>query len=96
MAQDFIRVDTSISTATYASHLLSLINQTRSLIDLAEKLKGIMDHNIAASDYTDVESLFGLTVGNGSPVYNLVAGSLAAMKGTAQSSDALTLIDRVG
>ena len=96
MPKDFIRVDTTLLAATFARDLVFFKDRVREAIDLGEKLKGVMEHNISGGDYADVEARFGLSVGEGQLAYNLVAGTLGALKGAVQSSDALTLIDRIG
>lgn len=96
MAADFIKINTTVSTQTYAATLKGVVADTRRLIDNLELLKGVMEHNIDSADYSAVETVFGLPTGNGDEVYNLVSGTLAGIKGTAQAADALTLIDRVG
>lgn len=93
MPSDFIRVDQTTTTLRAGALLAALASQLRATRNLAAQVKGIMDHNVAASDYTALESLFGVTAGNGLTVYNLVAGALAAINA---STDAMTLIDRVG
>jgi hypothetical protein len=96
MAIDFITVNTGDGAATFAADLVRFKELYRQTLDLGEKLKDIMDHNTDGSSYTGIETKFGLPAGNGDEVYNLVAGTLAALKGTAQSSDGIALIGRVG
>jgi hypothetical protein len=94
--RDFIDVDTSTTVARYAPDLLQLRNAVRDVIERASKLKGIMDHNTAAGDFTDIERLFGLGVGEGTLVYGFVSGMLQAMRGNAQNNDTVTFSERVG
>lgn len=96
MARDFVKVDKAQAGQKFGPDLMTAATQTRFLIDHLEFIKGVMEHNTDGSNYADVETLFGLAAGNGAIAYNLIAGTLGALKGTAQSSDALTLIDRVG
>ena len=96
MPRDFIDVDTSVTTARYAGEILQLRNAVRDVLERASKLKGIMDHNQAAGDHTDIERLFGLSVGEGVLVYGYVTGMLQALRGNAQNNDAVTFSERVG
>lgn len=96
MPKDFVKVNQSDSNAVMAARLIEFIGLYRRALDLGEYVKGVMEHNINGADYADLELRFGLAVGQGQIAYNLVAGTLGAMKGTAQSADGLTLIDRVG
>jgi len=96
MAKVFIRVDRTTTTAVYAGELLSLTTLLRNAINQVAKVKGIMDNNWAASDYADLETLFGVPVGSGASVYALVRDSQKALLGTAQDASATVLIDKVG
>jgi len=96
MAKDFVKINQLASDPKWANKLASFRHQLRQVIDLGTELKGVMEHNIQNGDHGDVESLFALPPASGQVVYNLVAGALAALRGTVQSADALTLIDRVG
>lgn len=96
MPKDFIKINTADTNAKFATQLKTWIDQVRDVIDQGDKFKEIMDHNVNHPDYADIETVFGLPVGNGDEVYNLVSGTIAGIKGTAQSADALTLISRVG
>jgi len=96
MAIDFITVDNGVTTATFAQDLIRFKELFRQTLDLGDKIKDIMDHNTDGSNYAGIETKFGIATGLGDDVYNLVAGALAAMKGTSQSSDGMTLIGRVG
>ena len=48
-----------------------------------ERLKRIMDEAAAPPDWTGVESLLGLSAGEGETVYNLIAGVNAVLQGSA-------------
>lgn len=96
MPRDFVNVDTSVNTARYAGDLILLRNQVRLTIEQASKLKGIMDHNQAAGDHTDIERLFGLGVGQGSVVYGWLTDMLQAFRGNAQNSSTVVFSERVG
>lgn len=96
MAKTFIKIDRTVTTAPYATELLSLVTQLRTTINLLAKVKGIMDNNWATTDFVDLETLFGIPTGQGQAVYALVRDSQKAVTGVAQDASALTLIDKVG
>lgn len=96
MPRDFITINQTLATAKYSGELKRFVETVREVLDLGQKVKGVMDHNTDGSNYADIEALFGLPTDNGDEVYNLVAGTLGALMGTVQSADALTLIDRIG
>jgi len=96
MAIDFIKADTTITTAVFASKLVSLSRQLRDTIDLLDEVKTIMDHSNDGVVFTAIETLFGLPATKGQTVYDLCNGTTQAISGTAQNSNALSLINRVG
>jgi hypothetical protein len=98
MPTDFLRADPSLTPAAqfYASKLVSTSKGLRSVIDQLEEIFAVMSHNNNGSTFTQIETLFGLASGNGQAVFDLVNGTLLALKGTAQNSNAISLIDRVG
>lgn len=96
MAIDFIKADTTVTTAVFAAKLVSLSRQLRDTIDLLDEVKTIMDHSNDGSVFTLIETFFGLPSGKGQTVYDLCNGTMQAISGTAQNSNALSLINRVG
>lgn len=96
MPIDFIHPDTSVTTAPFASKLVSLVRQLRDTIDLLDEVKTIMDHTNDGVAFTGIETLFGLPSGKGQTVYDLCNGTMQAISGTAQNNNALSLINRVG
>lgn len=96
MARDFIKVDKTQSAAIETPMLLSFISTYRLAMDQAARLKATMDHNTDGTVWTDIETLFGLPTGKGQTVYNLVAGSIGALNGTATDAGGKTLTEQVG
>jgi hypothetical protein len=92
MARDFIRINQTVNTATKASLLSQYILSLRQTMELGDRVKGILEHNTDGTDYTDVESLFGVPAGSGQAVYNLVLGAAAGVR----SADGRNLTERVG
>ena len=61
-------------------------------VQALEKVKVILDEAAAPPDWTGVEALLGLEPGQGETVYNLIAGTNAALQG----SDVQQLVRRLG
>lgn len=96
MAKDFIPVQRTVTTATNAQDLLSLISRGRSYQEQLIKVKSIMDHCWATTDFTQLEAQFGLAAGQGTIVYPLVRDSLLAWTGAGTFASNSTIIEKVG
>lgn len=98
MPIDFLRVNPALTpdAAFYGNRLISASKSLRSVVDQLEEILAVMSHSNNGASFAQIETLFGLAAGNGQAVFDLVNGTLLALKGTAQNSNALSLIDRVG
>jgi hypothetical protein len=96
MARDFIKVDASKTTATYAAELLRYKELLRQAYDQGKKVLAVMGHLNDGSNFADIELLFGLAAGTGQTVFDLINGSVGSMEGTFQVSDAKTITERLG
>ena len=96
MARDFIKVDTTTTTATHAPDLLEYKNLLRAAYQKGKHVLAIMNHNNDGSVWTDVEALFGLPTGKGQTVYDLMNGSVGSMEGAFQVADAKNLTETLG
>lgn len=96
MARDFIKIDTSTTTATQAPLLKSYVATLRQAYELGTRVKSIMQHNNDGSVFTDIETLFGVPTGKGQTVFDLVNGSIGSMEGTFQVDDAKEITERLG
>lgn len=96
MAKDFIKIDRTIAAATQSGALADYVRAFRNTLEAGARIKAVMEHNSSGSDFADVEALYGLAAGKGEAVYNLVAGSVGALNGTAQSADGKTMTEQVG
>lgn len=76
MATTFININTG---QRLGSQLRSAIDQLQAAKQALAKLKAIMDTQVSGTDYTMVESQFGLQTGQGATCYNLVAGCNAEL-----------------
>lgn len=86
---DRIRIGTS---TTSANNLRSAIASLRAARDRIEYCKEIMDECIDGVDYSDLETEFGLSAGDGEAVYNLTAGAKANVDDSASQQ----FISRIG
>ena len=91
MAQNYISISQNVGR--FAQSLLSVTNSLASQRDLLILLKRDMDQMVNGTDYTMLESNFGLPTGKGQTVYNLVAGAVAEL---ASASNFNLMFDYLG
>lgn len=96
MARDFIKIDSTITTATQAAELKSLVLALRDAYQRGKKILAVMGHNNDGTVFTDIESLYGLPTGKGQTVFNLINGAVGSMEGTFQVADAKNLTETLG
>jgi hypothetical protein len=89
MAVQYISID---STKRLGSELRQAVNYGTSFEQQLDKLKDIMDTMIDGTDYSRLETDFGIATGKGETVYNLVTGALAALR----TGDLAGVIARLG
>jgi hypothetical protein len=73
---DYIKIDTTTTTGIHAGKLKQGIRQLRDAVDTLVFLRKLMEHMTDESDFTMIETLFGLEAGKGSIVYGLVNGAV--------------------
>lgn len=93
MAIDFIPINLS---AAQAQALKGYILTLRQAQELGQRVLDMMTNMEDGTTFTQIESSFGLPAGSGQTVFNLVNGSIGSMKGTFQTTDALTITQQVG
>jgi hypothetical protein len=93
---DYIKIDTTISTAVEAGTLKSAIRQLETAKQALTSVLNKMGHNSDGTVFTSLETLYGLPAGKGQTVFDLVNGTIGAMNGTFQNNNSTTLIERVG
>jgi hypothetical protein len=79
MAVQYISID---STKRLGSELRQAVNYGTAFDQSLIKLKEIMETMIDGSDYSRLETEFGLAAGKGETVYNLVVGAATDVSGT--------------
>lgn len=96
MARDFIKIDRSNTNAVMATQLLAYKDYLRQAYEQGKKVLAIMNHNNDGTNWTDLETLFGVPTGKGQTVYDLMNGSIGSMEGTFQVADAKNLTETLG
>jgi hypothetical protein len=89
MAVQYINID---STKRLGSDLRQAVNYGTSFEQQLDKLQDVMETMIDGTDYSRLETEFGLATGKGETVYNLVTGALAALR----TGDLAGVIARLG
>jgi hypothetical protein len=87
MATTYIPISTG---QRLGSQLRNAIDQLQSAKQALAKLKAIMDTQVDASDYSLVESQFGLQTGQGQTCYNIVAGTNGDIAASTNVSELLS------
>jgi len=96
MADDFILVVVTPQNQAQAQQLKSLAMSAAQVHSLAISLRDKMTHMFEGSDFTRLETEFGLPAGQGQPVFDMVNGAIGAMDGTMQNPDFKTLTEKLG
>ena len=95
MAVDFIKVDTSVTTAVKARELLECVRAVRTAYEQLIKALETMGHLNDGTTFTSIETVYGLPAGTGQTVFNLVNGAKGSFEGTFQVADAKNLSTRL-
>lgn len=96
MARDFIKIDTTTTTATQAGELKAFTTILRDAYARGKKILAVMGHNNDGTVFTDIEALYGLPAGKGQTVFNLINGAVGSMEGSFQVSDAKNVTETLG
>lgn len=103
MPIDVLICNASISTATKANRAKEAVRQMRDVIDIFEELNDLNAHSNNGTDFSLVETLYGLpttprvdpTKPNGQLLTEFFDGALKAMKGVEANAQCLAIIQRV-
>ena len=79
MARDFIKIDQGLTTQKFASELISAINSLRQTQVQFTRIAELMSHMNDGSNFTDIETYFGLPAGVGSGTNTIVSGVVTAL-----------------
>lgn len=90
---DFIAINPN---APQAQMLLMAIRTLRAAQDQLAQSLDKMTHLNNGTDFTPLETQFGVPSGKGQVVFDLCNGAMGSMKGTFQTPDATTITQKVG
>ncbi len=93
MAVDYLKGN---ANATFGGKLINARASLNTTMNLLAEIKATMVHNNNGSDWTTIESLFGLPSGKGQTVYDLVNGMVGSWNGTFQNNNTATVRDLIG
>ena len=92
MAIDFINVNLA---SPQGRALVDYARQLRVAYDQGKRILGIMAHNNDGTNFTAIETLYGLAPGMGTVVFDLVNGSVGSMEGLFMVDDAKEITERI-
>lgn len=95
MSNDFVRIDLDTNQGEPPRSLYNSVKYLRQTREEVRKVRDWMLHSVSLSDYSVLETRFGLPVGTGSAIYTLVDGTLQVLDGTS-SGYADELMARLG
>ena len=90
---DFIAINPN---APQAQALLMAIRTLRAAQDQLAQAFDKMTHLNNGTDFTPIETQFGVPTGQGKNIFDLCNGAIGSMKGTFQTADATTITQKVG
>lgn len=93
MAIDYIKINNS---APQAGLLRSYISAQRQAFNLGVQVRAMMTHNNDGTDFGAIETLFGVDLGKGQTVFDLINGAVGSMVGDFQTDDAKQITEQVG
>ncbi len=79
MARDFIKIDPSLSTQKFASEFIQAINTLREAQVRFTRIADLMGHMNDGSNFTDIETYFGLPAASGSGANTIVNNVVTAL-----------------
>lgn len=94
MPKDAILIDVTLTTATQAQYLKRLTVVARDFIDLVKRVQDTMSHNNDGTDWTQIETLYGLKAGDGQKTVTMVSDAESVVRGNAQNNSIKQLGER--
>jgi hypothetical protein len=96
VARNFIKINRADTNAINAAELYEFATALRKTYELGIRIRDKMDHMNDGANFADVELYYGLTVGNGTVVYNMVKNTVDSLEGDLLSNDGKQLSERLG
>ncbi len=80
-----------------AAMLTRYISAMQTVLQIQPILLGVLNDMLAGgSNFTAIETMFGLPTGSGQTVFNMVNGSSGAMNGTMTNSQCVNVAEQMG
>lgn len=95
MPKDFILVDNTKAGASLSVLLKNAASFGRQYYSALLSIRAQMTHLEDNVDFTQIETMFGLDVGKGQIVFDLVNGSIGAIEGTMQNAQNKTMTEQL-
>jgi hypothetical protein len=97
MASTVIKTSRTDASAIHAAEVRDFVNTVRKALQLGETLseRGFRYIGSNPADFAEFELTHGLATGQGQTVFDMINGTLGAMKGTMQNDQAIELTERV-
>lgn len=98
MAADYIKIDRNNTAAPFAGEIISAVAQLQQAQQTLLKIqgKGFRMFTTSPDDFSVFETNYGIPTGQGQTVFNLINGTVMALKGELLTANAQELINRVG
>lgn len=93
MARDFIPINLTTSLGPNLKQAIALQRQAYAQLIA---IRDAMTHMEDGTNFDDIEKQFGVPVGNGQKIFDLINGSIGAMEGTFQNNNIKIIIEQVG
>lgn len=94
MPNDFVLVDNTKTGASQAIALKNAISIGRQFYQQMTAIRQQMTHMNDGTTFTAIETYYGLPVGSGQTMFNLVNGSVGVIEGTFQNNNVKTLVEQ--
>ena len=96
MANDFVTVIVTTNNQANASQLKNFTLQAAQVYTTAIHIRNKMTHMYAGTDFTRLETEFGLPSNQGQAMFDLMNGIVGVLDGTMQNPNFKTLTEKVG
>ena len=96
MANDFITIVVTQNNQAQASQLKGFTMQASQVYATAVQIRNKMTHMYSGTDFTRLETEFGLPSNQGQAMFDLMNGIVGVMDGTMQNNNFKTITEKVG
>lgn len=96
MPRNYIFVDTALTNARRAQELKTYSQRLREAYELGVRIRDTMEQMNDGTNFTDIETHFGLPAGTGNTVLTMIKNTVDSLEGDIQSNDGKQFTQRVG